>query len=92
MDPFHGRQIFARADFLDIYAYAKTKGFLITLFTNGTMVTPRIADFLAEWRPFAVEVTMYGATRVTYEALTQIPGSYDRCMRGIGLLTNGSCR
>ncbi len=83
---FTGGEIFARADFLDIYAYAKTKGFLITLFTNATMITPRIADFLAEWRPFAVEVTMYGATRETYEALTQIPGSYDRCMRGIRLL------
>src|SRR6202041_3292835 len=83
---FTGGEIFARADFLDIYAYAKTKGFLITLFTNATMITPRIADFLAEWRPFTVEVTMYGATRETYEALTQIPGSYDRCMRGIRLL------
>jgi radical SAM protein with 4Fe4S-binding SPASM domain len=83
---FTGGEIFARADFLDIYAYAKTKGFLITLFTNGTMITPRIADFLAEWRPFAIEITLYGATRETYEALTQIPGSYARCMRGIRLL------
>ncbi|MFZ3214994.1 MAG: radical SAM protein [Candidatus Acidiferrales bacterium] len=83
---FTGGEIFARADFLDIYAYAKSKGFLITLFTNGTMITPRIADFLAEWRPFAVEITLYGATRETYEALTQIPGSYDRCLRGIRLL------
>jgi radical SAM protein with 4Fe4S-binding SPASM domain len=30
-------------------------------------------------------VTLYGATRETYEKLTQIPGSYDRCMRGIRL-------
>ncbi len=83
---FTGGEIFARRDFLDIYSYAKTKGFLITLFTNGTLVTPRIADFLTDWRPFAIEVTMYGATRETYEALTGIPGSYDRCMRGIRLL------
>ena len=41
---FTGGEIFARADFLDIYAYAKSKGFLITLFTNGTMVTERVAD------------------------------------------------
>src|SRR5271169_3843376 len=83
---FTGGEIFARADFLDIYAYAKSKGFLITLFTNGTMVTERIANYLAEYRPFAIEITLYGATRETYEALTQIPGSYDRCMRGIRLL------
>lgn len=83
---FTGGEIFARHDFLEIYALAKSKGFLITLFTNGTLITPRIADFLAPWRPFAIEVTLYGATRETYEKLTQIPGSYDRCMRGIRLL------
>ncbi|HEY0703867.1 MAG TPA: radical SAM protein [Candidatus Acidoferrales bacterium] len=83
---FTGGEIFARADFLDIYAYAKSKGFLITLFTNGTMVTERIANYLAEYRPFAIEITLYGATRETYDALTQIPGSYDRCMRGIRML------
>jgi radical SAM protein with 4Fe4S-binding SPASM domain len=83
---YTGGEIFARPDFLDIYTEAKKRGFLVTLFTNGTLITPRVADYLAEWRPFAIEITLYGATRETYEALTQIPGSYDRCMRGIRLL------
>ncbi len=75
---YTGGEIFARKDFLEIYTQAKKRGFLVTLFTNGTMITPKIADYLAEWRPFAIEITLYGATRETYEALTQIPGSYDR--------------
>lgn len=83
---YTGGEIFARHDFLDIYTYAKKKGFLINLFTNGTLITPRVADHLAEWRPFAIEITLYGATRETYEALTGVPGSYDRCLRGIRLL------
>jgi radical SAM protein with 4Fe4S-binding SPASM domain len=83
---YSGGEIFARKDFLEIYTEAKKRGFLITLFTNGTMINERIADYLAEYRPFAIEITLYGATRETYEALTQIPGSYDRCMRGIRLL------
>jgi radical SAM protein with 4Fe4S-binding SPASM domain len=83
---YTGGEIFARQDFLDIYTYAKRKGFLITLFTNGKSVTPRIADALAEWRPFKVEITLYGQTRETYERFTGMPGSYDRCMRGIRLL------
>ncbi len=87
---YTGGEVFARADFLDIYRYAKSKGFLITIFTNGTLVTPRVADVLAEWRPFAIEITLYGATRETYEALTLIPGSFDRCMRGIQLLLERS--
>jgi radical SAM protein with 4Fe4S-binding SPASM domain len=83
---YTGGEIFARKDFLDIYTEAKKRGFLITLFTNGTLITERIADHLVEYRPFAIEITLYGATRKTYEALTGIPGSYDRCMKGIRLL------
>ena len=83
---YTGGEIFARRDFLEIYTYAKEKGFLVTLFTNGTIMTEEIADYLAEWPPFAIEITLYGRTRETYEALTAIPGSYDRCLRGIRLL------
>ena len=62
------------------------KGLLLTLFTNGTLLTPHIADVLAEWRPFNIEITLYGRTQETYERVTGIPGSHARCMRGIELL------
>jgi radical SAM protein with 4Fe4S-binding SPASM domain len=83
---YTGGEIFARKDFLEIYTYAKKKGFLITLFTNGNIINEQIADYLVEWPPFAIEITLYGRTRETYEALTAVPGSYDRCLRGIELL------
>jgi radical SAM protein with 4Fe4S-binding SPASM domain len=83
---YTGGEIFARKDFLEIYTYAKKKGFLITLFTNGTLINEKIADYLLEWPPFAIEITLYGRTKETYEALTMIPGSYERCLRGIRLL------
>ena len=83
---YTGGEIFARRDFLEIYTYAKKKGFLITLFTNGTLISEKIADYLVEWPPFAIEITLYGRTKETYEQLTQIPGSYERCLRGIKLL------
>jgi len=73
-------------DFHDIYLAAKRAGFIITLFTNGTLFTPQLADLLAEWRPFQVEITLYGLTQATYESVTGIPGSHARCMRGIELL------
>jgi len=83
---FTGGEIFARRDFLDIYTHAKRKGFLITLFTNGALITPQIADHLADWRPFSIEITLYGRTKETFERVTGTPGSYERCMRGIALL------
>ncbi|HWZ83225.1 MAG TPA: radical SAM protein [Terriglobales bacterium] len=83
---YTGGEIFARKDFLEIYTYAKQKGFLITLFTNGILINERIADYLVEYPPFGIEITLYGHTKKTYEALTGIPGSYERCLRGIELL------
>jgi radical SAM protein with 4Fe4S-binding SPASM domain len=83
---FTGGEIFTRSDFLDIYTYAKRKGLLITLFTNGTLITPEAADHLAEWRPFAIEITLYGRTKETHERVTKVPGSYAQCMQGIRLL------
>lgn len=80
---FTGGEIFARPDFLEIYRHAKRAGFLVTLFTNGTLITPGVADDLARWRPFAIEITLYGRTRETHERLTRVPGSFERCLEGI---------
>ena len=81
-----GGEPLLRADFQDIYLYAKHKGFLITLFTNGTLLTNHIADLLADYPPFTTEITLYGATQKTYEKVTGIKGSFTRCMTGIELL------
>lgn len=81
-----GGEPFLRPDFLEIYDHVKRKGFLISLFTNGTLITPEIADHLREWHPYVVEITLYGATAETYERVTGVPGSFERCMRGVELL------
>ncbi|HUT71650.1 MAG TPA: radical SAM protein [Desulfatiglandales bacterium] len=81
-----GGEPLVREDFRDIYLYAKKKGFLITLFTNGTLITPSLADFFEEFPPRSVEITLYGITERTYEQVTRSPGSYGRCRKGIDLL------
>lgn len=83
---YTGGEIFAREDFLDIYAYAKQKGLLISLFTNGTLITPAVANLLARWPPFSIEITLYGRTENTYERISGVPGSFKNCLRGIELL------
>jgi radical SAM protein with 4Fe4S-binding SPASM domain len=83
---YTGGEIFTRPDFFDIYTHAKQRGFIITLFTNGTLVTPAIADRLAAAPPFSIEITLYGGSRETYERVTGVPGSFERCRRGIELL------
>jgi radical SAM protein with 4Fe4S-binding SPASM domain len=81
-----GGEPLLRPDFLDIYSYAKKKGMLVTLYTNGTLLDAEIADYLADWPPRKVEITLHGVTRQTFDGVTRVPGSYDRCMKGIELL------
>lgn len=81
-----GGEPLLRPDFVEIYTYARLKGLLVILFTNGTMITEEIADLLKDIRPFNVEISLYGATPEVYEAVTRVPGSYAKCIRGINLI------
>jgi radical SAM protein with 4Fe4S-binding SPASM domain len=83
---FTGGEPLLRQDFAEIYRHSRRTGMLANLFTNGTLVTPAIADLLAEMRPLSIEVTLYGATQEVYEQVTRSPGSYARCRRGVELL------
>lgn len=83
-----GGEVLLRPDFKEIWLYAKSKGMFLSLFTNGTLLTQELADFLQEYPPFSLEITLYGMRRKTYEAVTRNPGSYGKCMTGIHLALN----
>jgi len=81
-----GGEPLARRDFLDIYTYAKQKGFLVTVFTNGTLITERIADHWVHYPPSMIEISFHGLTERSFERITQGSGSYARCLEGIRLI------
>lgn len=85
-----GGEPLLRNDFEEVYRRAKKLGLLITVFTNATLVAEHHIDLFREYPPLLVEVTLYGATEGTYEKITRVPGSYDRCLAGIyGLIRAG---
>lgn len=81
-----GGEPFVRKDFVEIYKYSKKKGFIINLFSNGTLIDERIADMLAEWPPFVVEITVHSMNEEIFDKITRVKGSFARCMEGIWLL------
>lgn len=78
-----GGEIFIRDDFFKIYEPLTRMGFVITIFTNGTLLTERKANILRECPPSRMEITLYGGTAATYEAVTGVPGSFSLCCIGI---------
>ena len=87
---FTGGEPLARKDFLDIYSNAKQKGFLLTVFTNGTLITPEMADYWVQYPPKMVEISLHGLDPHSFDSITQGPGSHRRCMRGIELILDRS--
>jgi radical SAM protein with 4Fe4S-binding SPASM domain len=81
-----GGEVFLRPDFFELYTPLTRLGLILTLFTNGTLITEALAARLAEAPPSRTEITLYGATAATYEAVTGVPGSYARCCAGIEAL------
>jgi len=81
-----GGEPLARPDFLEIYTAAKERGFLVTIFTNGTLITTATADHLAAYPPKMVEISFHGLTQPSFDRITAVPGSFERCGRGIELL------
>ncbi len=83
---YTGGEPLLRPDFRDLFLAAKRRGFLVTVFTNGTLVDEEVVHLWQEYPPRRVEITLYGATETTYERVTRVPGSFARCLHGIELL------
>lgn len=89
---FTGGDIFTRQDFMDIYRYAKSKGFIIELYTNGFLINDSIVQTFKELPPLLVDISLYGANDATYEKVTGIRGAFSRVMQNIKSLLDSDIR
>ncbi|MCX7935741.1 MAG: radical SAM protein, partial [Planctomycetota bacterium] len=81
-----GGEPLLRPDFLEIYRAARQRGLVMTLFTNGTLITEEVAAALAEQPPLWVEISLYGASEQTTARVTGKSGMFSAALRGIRLL------
>ena len=89
---FTGGDPLVRDDFLELYAYAKKKGFLITLFTSGHCLTKKHIDHLVKMPPCSMEITLNGITQETYEKIALVKDSFPRVIRNIKSLAKSKVK
>jgi MoaA/NifB/PqqE/SkfB family radical SAM enzyme len=82
-----GGEPLLRDDFAELFVGLKRLGLLVSVFTNACLVTPELVDLFRRYPARDVEVSVYGATRATYETVTRRPGSYERFVHGLDLLS-----
>jgi radical SAM protein with 4Fe4S-binding SPASM domain len=82
-----GGEPLLRQDFTDIYLYARRLGLKVILFTTGRLITPELADLFSRIPPLEkIEITVYGMSAETYEAIACAPGAFAEFRRGVDLL------
>ena len=83
---FSGGEIFTRKDFFDIASYAREKDFVLRLLTNGTLITPKIADKIKDLNPISVRMSLYALDPDVHDAITRSKGSQRKTVKALMLL------
>jgi MoaA/NifB/PqqE/SkfB family radical SAM enzyme len=71
-----GGEVLTRKDFAEIYAYAKRKGFLMEVFTNGYALTEEVIALFQQLPPLLVDISLYGSCEETYQKITGVSGAF----------------
>lgn len=81
-----GGEPLLRKDFCTIYTELAQMGILISLNTNATLMSEEMIRCLSAHLPEKVNVTLYGASSVTYQKVCGDAGGYEKAIHGIRML------
>jgi MoaA/NifB/PqqE/SkfB family radical SAM enzyme len=81
-----GGDIFMHPQFFEIYETAYRKGFLLQLYTNGTLFTKATIERLQQMPPFTIDISCHSVSEGPFDWFTQVPGSFRAFTRGLELL------
>ncbi len=78
---FSGGEPLMRKDIYEVAGYAKSKGFFVSIATNGTLITPEVAHKMKEIFDY-VEISLDGFEK-THDEFRGIPGIWKKTCEGI---------
>ncbi|MDD5674541.1 MAG: radical SAM protein [Chitinivibrionales bacterium] len=81
-----GGEPLIRKDFLDIVENARKKGFAISIITNGSLVTPPIAEKISELGVMDVGVSFHAANARRHDKLAGLKNSYGAALAAVKML------
>ena len=79
---FSGGEPCVRPDLVELMRYAKSRGMRVVLSTNGTLITPELAQQFAQVGLSYVGVSLDGGP-ATHDKFRNVPGSFDRALAGV---------
>ncbi len=84
-----GGEVLLRQDFSDIYTYLKQKGFVVSVFTNASLISQDHINLFKQYPPASLEITVYGTSDREYAKITGTR-NFAGFKSGIGMLASAS--
>ena len=81
-----GGEIFCRPHFRELYEQLSEMGFLISLMTNGTLITEKTMEWLKKYPPYSMSLTIYGSNNEVYKNVCKIEHGFDMFDNALTLL------
>lgn len=85
-----GGEVFSRPDALRIIELARTMGFEVIVFTNGTRITQEIAQKLSELYIGLVSISIFSLDPNVHDSITKRAGSLKKVLETVDLLQHYS--
>lgn len=82
---FTGGETLLREDIFELLEYS-SKMFSTQLMTNGTLITPKIAEKIAGLR-VPVQISIDGSKAETHDFIRDVPGSFESALHGVRMLS-----
>lgn len=80
---FSGGEPLLREDFFEIYSHAKEQGFIISIYTNGSLLDDAAVSFFRKHPPFNIEITFNAVDSDTYESIVGVKGTFGKAAKAI---------
>lgn len=78
-----GGEILMRKDIGKILDFLSIHRFMLTLYTNGTLLNASFIEKIVAINPLSVEISVYGATENVHNAVTRVSGSFQKTIGNI---------
>jgi len=81
-----GGEIFLRNDIMEIIRKARELGFRVTLLTNASLITEKIAKGLEELHVNSCSITLFSMEKSINDEITRVYGSWDKVINSVHIL------
>ncbi len=81
-----GGEPLVRNDWFEIAQHVRKLGMLLTIMTNGFLINKNVIDQFKKLNPYAIAVSIDGATEQTHDFIRGTQDSFERCVQSLELL------